>query len=72
MFARTLTPQDKGEMIKAVLKGHAKIQWNHPTLKKEQIVTALSRGIIGLEKIKFRMVSSTDYWKTKETAIQSK
>ena len=72
MFARTLTPQDKQEIIKAVLKGHAKIQWNSPTLKKEQIVTGFSRGIIGAEKIKFRMVSSKDYWKIKETSIQSK
>ena len=66
MFAKTLTMEDKEIIINALLKGRAKIQWNHPQVKKEQLIAALEKKQIDIEKIKFRMVNAKEYWGIKE------
>ena len=66
MFAKTLTMEDKEIIIRALLKGRAKIQWNHPQVKKEQLIAALEKKQIDIEKIKFKMVNAKEYWSIKE------
>ena len=66
MFAKTLTIEDKEIIINALLKGRARIQWNHPQVKRDQLTVALGKKQIYIDKLKFKMVNAKEYWDIKE------
>ena len=71
IFARPLTQENKGTIINALLKGKAKITWDHPHVKKDNLIAALSRRKLGIDRVAFRIVSVKDYWDIQERSISS-
>ena len=71
IFAKPLTQEHKETMVNALIKGKAKITWDHPQIKKENLVAALSRRKLGMDRVAFRMVSVKDYWDIQERSISS-
>ena len=66
LFSGKLKPEDKEKIIKKLNKGSAKVTWDHPSVKREELVQAISQGVITPEQLRFRMVKREDYFWIKE------
>ena len=66
LFSGKLKPEDKERIINKLKEGSAKVTWDHPSVKREELVQAISQGFITPEQLRFRMVKREEYFWIKE------
>ena len=66
LFSGKLKPEDKERIINKLKEGSAKVTWDHPSVKREELVQAISQGFIAPEQLRFRMVKREEYFWIKE------